>query len=200
MQTIKGTTPHAGDQLIYIPVTHTGQQSRCEEEADVIKGLVDSLLTTPHDFINKDGRSEALTSEHILIVAPYNAQVGLLRRLLPHIENIGTVDKFQGRQAPIVIYSMTSSSVADAPRGMSFLFSPNRFNVATSRAKASVFVFGSPELLTADGKSPEQLRWVNGFCRFVEMAIPGQLPTNRSRLQSEILRKGYPNQLQEMHL
>ena len=176
-QTIKGASPHTGEQMIYVPVNHTGNQSRCDEEAESIKALVDSLLTTPHEFNSKDGSSEALTGEDILIVAPYNAQVGLMKRLLPHIENIGTVDKFQGRQAPIVIYSMTSSSVADAPRGMSFLFSPNRFNVATSRARASVFVFGSPKLISADGKTPEQLRWVNGLCRYIELSNQHLLKT-----------------------
>ena len=103
-QTIKGAGPHTGEQMMYVPVNHTGNQSRSIEEAESIKYLVDSLLTTPHEFIDKDGCSEALTRADILIVAPYNAQVSLLQRTLPHIENIGTVDKFQGRQAPIVIY------------------------------------------------------------------------------------------------
>lgn len=187
-QTIKGATPHTGEQLIYTPVTHTGNQSRCIEEAEAIKDLVDSLLTTPHEFITKDGSSEALTREHILIVAPYNAQVGLLRRLLPHIENIGTVDKFQGRQAPIVIYSMTSSSVANAPRGMSFLFSPNRFNVATSRARASVFVFGNPDLVMAECKTPEQIKWANGLCRYIELSHQWVNNTDVNRKPMQVAR------------
>ena len=80
------------------------------------------------------------------------------------------VDKFQGQEAPVVIYSLTSSSAADAPRGMSFLFNPNRFNVATSRPRCSIMVFGSPELIETECKTPEQIQWANGLCRFLEMA------------------------------
>ncbi len=154
--------------MIYKAVRHSGNQSSCEKKALAIKQLTNTLLKTPHHWVDSSGNSNQLLPEHILIVAPYNAQVGLLKRVLPEIANIGTVDKFQGRQAPIVMYSMTSSSVADAPRGMSFLFSPNRFYVATSRAKCSVIVFSNRDLVTDECKTPEQIKWANGLCRFVE--------------------------------
>jgi superfamily I DNA and/or RNA helicase len=80
------------------------------------------------------------------------------------------VDKFQGQQAPIVIYSMTTSSADEAPRGMGFLYSPNRLNVATSRAKCLAVVVASPRLFVADCRTPEQMRLANAFCRFREMA------------------------------
>lgn len=158
------------NQLVYHPVQHMGNQARSDEEAQHIKALILSLLDNQHHWCDNKNNDQPLQASDILVVAPYNAQVALLRRLLPESVKVGTVDKFQGQQAPVVVYSMTSSSTADAPRGMPFLFSPNRFNVATSRAKCSVFVVGSPELIMAECKSPEHIAWANGLCRFVEMA------------------------------
>lgn len=106
----------------------------------------------------------------VLVVAPYNAQVSALRAALPEGARVGTVDKFQGQEAPVVIYSMASSSAEDAPRGMEFLFNPNRLNVATSRAKCLAVVVGSPELLEASCTSVRQMRLANGLCRLGEMA------------------------------
>ena len=80
------------------------------------------------------------------------------------------MDKFQGQQAPVVIYSMTTSSPEDAPRGMEFLYSLNRLNVATSRAQAVVIVVGSPRLLEPECRSPRQMQLANALCRYVEMA------------------------------
>ena len=108
--------------------------------------------------------------EDILIVAPYNAQVAQLGEHSRMAHRVGTVDKFQGQEAPVVIYSLTSSSVEDAPRGMEFLFSPNRLNVATSRARCLAIVVGSPKLFEPECKTPEQMRWANGFCRYLELA------------------------------
>jgi superfamily I DNA and/or RNA helicase len=113
--------------------------------------------------------SRPITLDDILIVAPYNAQVAALKEAVPGAR-VGTVDKFQGQEAPIVIYSMTTSSSADAPRGMSFLYSPNRLNVATSRARALVIVVASPLLFTPEARSPEQMRLANAFCRFAELS------------------------------
>jgi len=112
-----------------------------------------------------------MTAADVLIVAPYNNQVGLLRQALP-AARIGTVDKFQGQEAPVVIYSMTSSSVDDAPRGVSFLYDINRLNVAISRAQAMAVVVMSPRLVDAAVSTPEQLRQVNALCRLVEIAQP----------------------------
>jgi uncharacterized protein len=108
----------------------------------------------------------------LLVVAPYNAQVAALReRLAPlGVVRVGTVDKFQGQEAPVVIYSCASSSAEEAPRGMSFLYDPHRFNVATSRAQGIVIVVASPRLFEPDCRTPEQMKWANGLCRYRELA------------------------------
>lgn len=132
-----------GSGLRYLPVVHEGNQSSSPEEADRIRDLVEGLLSTGASFTDKEGNCEPIGLQDILIIAPYNAQVFELQDRLPG-GRIGTVDKFQGQQAPLVIYSMTTSTYADAPRGMEFLYSPNRLNVATSRAKAVCVLVGSP--------------------------------------------------------
>jgi uncharacterized protein len=106
----------------------------------------------------------------VLIVAPYNAQVGAIRRLLPDGARVGTVDKFQGQEAPVSLYSLTTSSPELAPRGLDFLYSRNRLNVATSRARCVAIVVGSPDLWRVRARTPEQMRLANAFCRFVEAA------------------------------
>jgi len=119
-----------------------------------------------------------MTEDDILVVAPFNAHVARLRAALPGGIRVGTVDKFQGQQAPVVVYSMASSSAADAPRGVDFLFDLHRFNVAISRAKALSIVVASPALLDAEVHTPGQLRAVNALCRYVDDAqelSPSQL-------------------------
>jgi superfamily I DNA and/or RNA helicase len=110
-----------------------------------------------------------LAARDILIVAPYNAQVNALREAMPSFD-IGTVDKFQGREAPVVIYSMTTSTPEDAPRGMEFLYDPHRFNVAISRARALVILVASPALFTPTVRSPRQMKLANALARFAEIA------------------------------
>jgi len=100
------------------------------------------ILSSGASWVDRTGVERAVTPEDILIIAPYNAQVFELQERLPGAR-VGTVDKFQGQEAPIVIYSMTTSSHADAPRGMEFLYSPNRLNVATSRAKCVCVLVGT---------------------------------------------------------
>jgi len=117
------------------------------------------------------GRWAPVGLEDILMIAPYNAQVFELQERIPGAR-IGTVDKFQGREAPIVIYSMATSSHSDAPRGMEFLYSANRLNVATSRAKCIAIIVASPRLLEAECRTPRQMQLTNAFCRYLEMAAP----------------------------
>jgi uncharacterized protein len=97
----------------------------------------------------------------IIVVAPYNAQVSALREALPETIRVGTVDKFQGQEAPVCLVSMAASSAEETPRGMEFLFSLNRINVAVSRAKALALVFGSPRLREAKCVTIKQMRLVN---------------------------------------
>ncbi|MDX1561855.1 MAG: AAA domain-containing protein, partial [Gammaproteobacteria bacterium] len=170
-QAVDGTTRFAGSGLRYVPVRHAGNTARSIEEAAAIAQIVDELTSGAAIWNDEDGRRTPVTADDILIVAPYNAQVGLLIETLPMLEGrIGTVDKFQGQEAPIVIYSMTSSSPLDAPRGMEFLYDPNRFNVATSRAKALCILVGNEALLAPQCKTPKQMRMANGFCRYRELA------------------------------
>ena len=105
-----------------------------------------------------------------MVVAPYNAQVRLLRERLPAGVEVGTVDKFQGREAPVVFYSMASSSGEDVPRGLDFLLSRNRLNVAVSRAQCLAYVACSPRLLEVDCRTVEHMRLANALCQFVELA------------------------------
>jgi uncharacterized protein len=128
------------------------------------------MLVRNGTWTNATGVVAPLTWDDVLIVAPFNAQVGAIRRLLPDTARVGTVDKFQGQQAPVSLYSMTTSSPELAPRGMDFLYSRNRLNVATSRARCVTVVVASPDLLRVRARTPEQMRLANAFCRFAEMA------------------------------
>jgi uncharacterized protein len=155
--------------LWFVPVSHEGNQNTSLEEVECIAGLVESLMQPSVKWIDDKERSRPLQWGDVLIVSPYNAQVSDLSKSLPKA-SVGTVDKFQGQQAPIVIYSMATSSPEDAPRGMEFLYSLNRLNVATSRAQAMVIVVGSPRLLEPECRSPSQMRLANALCRYVELA------------------------------
>lgn len=168
-QSIGGPTRFAGSGLFLVPVEHDGNQSSAPEEVDAIQRVVADLLERGVTWTDRDQVTRPLGRDDILIVAPYNAQIAALRRALPGLR-VGTVDKFQGQQAPVVIYSMTSSSPDDAPRGMGFLYNPNRFNVATSRARAACILVASARLFQAECRSPEQMRWANGMCRYRELA------------------------------
>ncbi len=158
-----------GAGLWFMPVEHAGNRNSSAEEVEVIAGIVGSLLKPGVRWYRSAGNIRDLKVDDILIVAPYNAQVADLGARLPGMR-IGTVDKFQGQEAPVVIYSLTTSTPEDAPRGMEFLYSLNRLNVATSRAMSTVIVVGSPKLLEPDCKSPRQMQLANALCRYREIA------------------------------
>ncbi len=169
----------SGSGLRWIPVRHRGNGTVCGPEAERVAALVAGLLAGG-TWRDRHDRVARLTPADVLVIAPYNQQVHRvrheIRRRLPgpagEAVQVGTVDAFQGRQAPVVIYSLTSSSAADAPRGVEFLLDPHRFTVAVSRARALVAVVGSPELLRAPVVRPEQLRRVNALCSYVELSGP----------------------------
>jgi len=168
----QGVTGHpwlSGSKLWFVAVEHEGNQNSASEEVECIARLAESLLRPGVNWVDDQGQARALQLEDILIVAPYNAQVSDLMTQIPRAR-IGTVDKFQGQQAPVVIYSLTTSSPEDAPRGMEFLYSLNRLNVATSRAQAMVIIVGNPLLLEPDCQSPRQMQLANALCRYVELA------------------------------
>jgi uncharacterized protein len=157
----------AGLRLVAVP--HEDNRTNAPEEADRIAIEIDRLLADG-SFTDAHGASRRLTLADILVVAPFNAQVRCLRGRLPEGARIGTVDKFQGQEAPVVFFSMTSSSGEDVPRGMDFLFSRNRLNVAVSRAQAVAVVVCSPKLLWAPCNTVEQMTLVNALCEFADDA------------------------------
>jgi predicted RecB family nuclease len=168
-QSIRSNGRLQGAGLRYLSVEHDGNQSSSREEADRVCDLVADILGSGTTWINREGVEAPVGLDEILIIAPYNAQVFELKDRIPGAR-VGTVDKFQGREAPIVIYSMTTSSYADAPRGMEFLYSANRLNVATSRAKCLCVIVASPRLFEAECRTPRQMQLANAFCRYLELA------------------------------
>lgn len=154
--------------LAFVSAEHDGCSQRSDEEAEMVKQLFESLLT--QRFVDRDGAEHAMGLSNILVVAPYNLQVNLLKRLLPPGARVGTVDKFQGQEAEAVLVSMTTSSSDYLPRDIEFLYSKNRLNVAISRARSFVAVIASPRLLDVACKSPEQMALVNTLCWVKEYA------------------------------
>jgi predicted RecB family nuclease len=173
-QSLEGVGPLTGTGVRYVPVAHAGNQSESPEEADAIAALVRSLIDRPSTWTDRHGQRGLLRLGDILVVAAYNAQVALLARRLPPGARVGTVDKFQGQEAAVSIYSMASSSPADAPRGMEFLYSLNRLNVATSRARCLAAVVASPELFRVRCRTPRQMQLANGLCRLMERATASE--------------------------
>jgi uncharacterized protein len=158
-----------GAGLWFVPVDHQANRNSSAEEIDVIVRIVESLLRPEVKWSRGEGNLRRLIANDILIVAPFNAQVADLTARMPGVP-IGTVDKFQGQQAPVVIYSLTTSSPEDAPRGMEFLYSLNRLNVATSRAMSNVILVGSPRLFEPECRNPRQMKLANALCRYLELA------------------------------
>jgi len=158
--------------LRFMPVAHEGNSQSSDEEAERVATEIRRMLRGT--YTSSKGVSSLLRPSDFLVVAAYNAQVRHLNQALASTGlqdvPVGTVDKFQGRQAPIVFFSMATSSGAELPRDIDFLFSQNRLNVAISRARCLAILVASPRLLDVDCKTPEQMRLVNGLCQFVEMA------------------------------
>jgi uncharacterized protein len=162
-----------GAGLRWVPVVHEGNRTRADEETEVIARLLQQLVGTT--WVDSEGRQSWLGVEDVLVIAAYNAQVAALTDRLPNGARIGTVDRFQGQEAPVVIYSLAASSAEDVPRGIDFLLSRNRMNVAVSRARALAVLVGSPALTEAPVRTVHQLGLVNALCRFVEQAVEVRL-------------------------
>lgn len=168
-QNVISSGPFTGTGLRYVPVVHTGNQSNSVEEAEAVGRIVASLLSSDATWTDRKGDTKALALDDIIIIAPYNAQVFEIQQRIPDA-HVGTVDKFQGQEAAIAIYSLATSTYADAPRGMEFLYSSNRLNVAISRAKCLAIMVASPALFEAECKTPRQMQLANAFCRYLELA------------------------------
>jgi uncharacterized protein len=166
---VEGETGFTGAGLWFAPVTHDGNQSSSPEEADRVADIFSELTSGKVSWVNSDGTRRVVGCEDVLIVVPYNAQITEIGERIPQAR-VGTVDRFQGREAPIVIYSMATSTPEDAPRGMEFLYSINRLNVATSRAKCACILVASPRLFEPECRTPRQIQLANAFCRYLELA------------------------------
>jgi predicted RecB family nuclease len=172
---LKGHAALDGAGLWFVPVEHSGNRNSSTEEVATIGRIVEGLLRPEVMWHLSATTALPLRTDQRLFWSPYNAQVSDLRaKLRPGVE-VGTVDKFQGQQAPIVIYSMTSSSQSEVPHGMEFFYSLNRLNVATSRAMTSVIVVGNPKLFEPDCRTPRQMQLANALCRFRELATEVRL-------------------------
>jgi predicted RecB family nuclease len=169
-QRLNAAEPLGGTGLRFAPVEHTGNQNESPEEVERVAAMIEGLLRTGATWTDKEGKTNALGLQDILIVAPYNAQVSALAERLPKGARVGTVDKFQGQQAAVVFYSMATSTPEDAPRGMEFLYSLNRLNVAVSRARCVAVIVASPALFNVQCRTPRQMELANAFCRYLEMA------------------------------
>jgi predicted RecB family nuclease len=148
--------------IVFLPLEHDGNSQRSQEEAELVRALYASLLA--QQYRNKKGEEKRMTADNILVVAPYNSQVNLLRSMLPAGARVGTIDKFQGQEAEAVLISMATSSGEYLPRNIEFLYDKNRLNVAISRAKCLAVVVASPALLHVKCATPEQMGLVNTLC------------------------------------
>jgi predicted RecB family nuclease len=149
--------------LSLVEVAHEGCTQNSPEEGDVIKALVAELL----DQSIADGeKTRKLKLSDIVVVTPFNMQVALLKRLLPEGARVGTVDKFQGQEAPVVIVSMATSFGGDAPRGTAFLFNRNRLNVAFSRAQCLAILVRGRSLLEVPQPDKEDLARLDLLARY----------------------------------
>jgi uncharacterized protein len=165
----------AGAGLRSLAVEHDQRSQDSPEEAAAIARACRELLADGR-VTGADGETRTLCAEDIMVVAPYNMAVSRIRGAVPEGIRVGTVDMFQGREAPVVFYALTCSTGEDVPRGLDFLFSRNRMNVAISRAQCIAIVVHAPRLLDADCRTLEQMALVDGACRLVELAEPIALP------------------------
>jgi len=152
--------------IVHAAIEHEGCSQSSEQEAALAAEIYASALR--QHCTDKEGVVHSMTATNILVVAPYNVQVNLLRRMLPANARVGTVDKFQGQEAELVIVSMTTSSEQDLPRHLEFLYSKNRLNVAISRAKCLAIVIANPALTAIKCHTPEQMALVNTLCWVAE--------------------------------
>ena len=176
-QYLQGGEGLDGTGLRVVTVAHVGNQNESDEEVAEVKRIFDKLLEGG-SWSDSEGSKRKLGIDDILVIAPYNAQVAALIEALPQGARVGTVDKFQGQEAPVVIYSMATSTPAEAPRGLPFLYNPNRLNVATSRAKCLAIVVASPELFRVPCQTPAQMKLANVFCRLREVGSARSLVEN----------------------
>ena len=162
-------------------VDHRDNSSDSPEEAEAVRELVLDLLGREwHDpsargADGRPGEPRPLEQHDVRVITPYNRQADRLRLTLreaglEHVE-VGTVDKFQGQEAPVAILSMAASSHSDVSRGMGFLLDRHRLNVAISRGQHSAFIVRSRVLTDFSPRTPEELRALGSFLRLCDAAV-----------------------------
>jgi uncharacterized protein len=171
-QAVLGPGRFTGSGLRVVDVRHDGNDDSSPEEALLVADLVAELMEQRWQTADRD--VDVIGLDGVLVVTPFNAHVHEVEAALATRgiagARVGTVDKFQGQQAPVVIYSMASSTAEDAPRGMEFLYDLRRLNVATSRARCLAILVSSPELVRVFCRTPREVVLANALCRFREMA------------------------------
>ena len=169
LRSVRSAGPIGGAGLRTMPVQHAGRSQYSPEEAAAIAAACRELLADGV-VTDAEGGEAPLEPEDIMVVAPYNMAVNEISSTVPEGVRVGTVDRFQGQEAPVVFYAMTCSAGEDVPRGLDFLFDRHRMNVAISRAQCSAILVYSPRLLEANCPTLEAMELIDGVCRFVEMA------------------------------
>jgi predicted RecB family nuclease len=162
-----------GTGLRWLEADHVACTTESQEEAEMVAAEISRLLGTT--WVDQHGASARLTVNEFMVVAPYNDQVNRLRA---HLDadpatrgvRVGTVDKFQGREAPVVFFTMTTSDADHMPRGAEFLFSQNRLNVAISRARCLAYLVCTEDLLQSRARTIDEMRLISTLCSFVEYA------------------------------
>ena len=167
VQEVIGEGVLAGTGMRWLPVRHKANANESVEEAVVVAQEVTRLLASGAEWIHPTEGRRPVTLDDVLVITPYNAQVREIGEALPGVR-VGTVDKFQGQEAAISIYSMATSSIEEAPRGMEFLYNLHRLNVATSRGRCVAAVVASPDLIRVRCRSPRQMQLANGLARLLE--------------------------------
>ncbi len=155
-----------GTGIVFSSVEHDGNIQQSEEEVERVKALYGELLRRP--YTAKDGNTRALKLEDFLFIAPYNAQVRALQAALPTGARVGSVDKFQGQEAPVCILSLCSSYGEYGSRGLRFILDRNRINVAVSRAQCLAVVVADPRIASAEAGSIEEMMLINLFCKLAD--------------------------------
>lgn len=170
--------------LRFVDVHHAGRTQRAPEEARRLATTYRALLGS--HWTDRHGVRHRIGTDDILVVSPYNMQVELLKRTLPEGARVGTVDKFQGQEAPVVLVSMATSSGDDLPRNIEFLYSRNRMNVAISRARCLAVVYANPRLLEVPCRTIAQMELVDGLCWAREFAIDQATRRRETDVDNEI--------------
>ncbi|MFZ2955917.1 MAG: C-terminal helicase domain-containing protein [Candidatus Ozemobacteraceae bacterium] len=170
--------------IVFASVEHYGCSQKSEPEGKAVNELYQNLLQ--QHFIDRRGEKHQIREGNILVISPYNIQVNYLKSILPIKARVGTVDKFQGQEAEVVLISMATSSAGELPRDIEFLFSRNRLNVAISRARSLAVVLASPKLLEIPCDTIEQISLVNTLCHL-------KMWSEKGALQKETISKNDPD-------